>query len=70
MTSKLISAQDMGDILLYQTEDGLARIEVRVVEDTIWLSFNQLAALFQREMSWIILIALFSFYLEFAELQA
>ena len=39
------------EILLYQTEDGLTRIEVRVVNDTVWLSINQLAALFQRDKS-------------------
>jgi hypothetical protein len=36
---------------LYQAEDGLTRIEVRIVKDTVWLSLNQLAVLFQRDKS-------------------
>lgn len=51
MIRNLTSAQIMGEILLYQTEDGLTRIEVHVVNDTVWLSLNQLAALFQRDKS-------------------
>lgn len=38
-----------GEISLYQTEDGTARIEVRLDEETVWLSLNQLADLFQRD---------------------
>ena len=37
--------------LLYQTEDGRQRIEVRLQEETVWLSLNQLAELFQRDKS-------------------
>ena len=36
-----------GEILLYQTEDGETRVEVRLQEETVWLSQKQLAELFQ-----------------------
>ena len=40
-----------GEVLLYQTEDGSTRIDVQLVNDTVWLSLNQLADLFQRDKS-------------------
>jgi hypothetical protein len=40
-----------GEIFLYQTEDGETRIEVRIVNETVWLSLNQMAELFQRDKS-------------------
>jgi hypothetical protein len=43
-----------GEILLYQTEDGRSRIDVRLVNDTIWLSAGQMADLFQRDKSVIL----------------
>ena len=39
--------EDSGEFLLYQTEDGETRIEVRMAEDTIWLSQRAMANLFQ-----------------------
>ena len=38
-------------ILLYQTEDGQTRLDVTLRDDTVWLSLNQLADLFQRDKS-------------------
>jgi len=38
-------------ILLYQTEDGHTRIEVQFKGETVWLSLNQMAELFQRDKS-------------------
>ncbi len=38
-------------ILLYQTEDLRTRIEVRLENETVWLSLNQMAELFQRDKS-------------------
>jgi ribosomal protein L24E len=35
----------------YQTEDGRARLEVRVQGQTVWLSLNQMAELFHRDKS-------------------
>jgi len=34
-------------LILYQTEDGRTRLEVRMDKDTVWLSQNQMAELFQ-----------------------
>lgn len=42
-----------GEIILYQTEDGESRIEVRLQGDTVWLNLDQLAELFQRNKSTI-----------------
>ena len=39
------------EFLLYETEDGQTRIDVRVVGDTVWLSLQQLADLFGRDKS-------------------
>jgi hypothetical protein len=36
-----------GDIILYQTEDGTTRIEVRFENDNIWLTQQQMAELYQ-----------------------
>jgi hypothetical protein len=40
-----------GDIVLYQAQDGRATLEVRLVQETIWLSLNQIATLFERDKS-------------------
>ncbi len=34
-------------LILYQTKDGRTRLEVRMDKDTVWLSQNQMAELFQ-----------------------
>jgi hypothetical protein len=36
-----------GELLLYQTGDGLSRIEARLHQETVWLTQNQLVELFQ-----------------------
>lgn len=40
-----------GEFLLYTTEDGEARLEVRMTNETVWLSLMQLSELFQRDKS-------------------
>ncbi|WP_099290944.1 virulence RhuM family protein [Butyricimonas sp. Marseille-P3923] len=45
--------ENKSQILLYQTEDGTAKIEVILSEDTVWLSIDQMAELFQRNKSTI-----------------
>ncbi len=40
-----------GEFLLYQTEDGRTRLQVRIEAETVWLSLNQMADLFQRDKS-------------------
>jgi hypothetical protein len=39
------------ELILYQTEDNRARIEVRLENKTVWLSLNQSVELFQRDKS-------------------
>lgn len=41
------------NIIMYTTEDGLTKIEVTFDEDTVWLSLDQIAELFQRDKSTI-----------------
>ena len=41
------------NILMYTTEDGLTKIEATFENDTVWLSLDQMAELFQRERSGI-----------------
>lgn len=36
-----------GEILIYQSEDGLTNIEVKMQDETVWLSQQQMADLFQ-----------------------
>ncbi len=43
--------QNKGEIVIYQTEDGKASLEVNLVEDTVWLSLNHMVALFDRDKS-------------------
>lgn len=38
-----------GEIILYQTEDGLTQIDVKLENETVWLSQQQMADLFQRD---------------------
>ncbi len=49
MTDNLPLTQSQ--ILIYQTEDGRTRIDVRLENETVWLSLNQMAELFQRDKS-------------------
>ena len=44
---------DKGQFLLYQTPDGDSQIEVKLQNDTVWLSLDQMAELFQRSKSTI-----------------
>ncbi len=45
--NNLVPINDGGDFLLYTSEDGESRIEVRMVGETLWLTQNQMAELFQ-----------------------
>ena len=42
---------DPGQFILYQTQDGRTRVEVRIFRESVWLSLNQMADLFQRDKS-------------------
>lgn len=41
------------NIIMYTTEDGLTKIETTFEDDTVWLSLDQMAELFQRDKSTI-----------------
>ncbi|MBI3986038.1 MAG: virulence RhuM family protein [Lentisphaerae bacterium] len=43
--------ESKSEIILYQTEDNQTRIEVRLENETVWLTQAQLSDLFQRERS-------------------
>lgn len=40
-------------ILIYQTGDGLTKVNVTLDDDTVWLTQDQLAELFQKAKSTI-----------------
>lgn len=42
-----------GEIILYQREDGAVQIDVRVEDETVWLTQEQMAALFGKGRSTI-----------------
>ena len=42
---------DNNQIVIYQTEDGLTKIEVNFDSETVWLTQAQISELFQRERS-------------------
>ena len=41
------------NMIIYTTEDGLTKVDVTFDKDTVWLSLDQLATLFQRDKSTI-----------------
>ena len=49
----MTDGRPQGDIILYQTEDGQSRIDVTLSDDTVWLTADQMAELFQRNKSTI-----------------
>ena len=38
---------NQGDIVIYQTDDGDTKIDVRFVDETVWLTQQQMAELYQ-----------------------
>jgi len=44
---------DKGEIILYHTQEGESKIEVRLANETVWLTADQMAELFQRNKSTI-----------------
>ena len=43
--------QNNSEMMIYTTEDGLTKIETTFDGDTVWLSIDQMAELFQRDRS-------------------
>jgi hypothetical protein len=44
------SSPDKGELILYQTEDGKTKVEVRLQDETVWLSQKLMAELFQKDL--------------------
>jgi len=42
---------ERGEIVIYQADDGSSSLEVRLYDDSLWMSLNQIAALFDRNKS-------------------
>ena len=42
-----IGTNEYGEILIYQTDDGQTNIEVKIEDDTVWLTQQQMSELFQ-----------------------
>ncbi|NLP49067.1 MAG: virulence RhuM family protein [Clostridiales bacterium] len=45
--------ENYGEIIIYQTDDGLTKIDVSMQDETVWLSLDQMAELFERDKSTI-----------------
>jgi hypothetical protein len=41
------------NIIIYQTEDGITKIETRLENETVWLTIEQMSELFQKSRSTI-----------------
>lgn len=53
MGKKNTIKDNIGDIVLYETEDGLVSLEVNLQDDTIWLNMDQIAILYDKAKSTI-----------------
>ncbi|MDL1962190.1 MAG: virulence RhuM family protein, partial [Deltaproteobacteria bacterium] len=40
---------DLGEIILYQSEDGYTSMDVKLKDETVWLTQTQMVELFQRD---------------------
>ena len=45
------NGQSRGEVVLYQTPDGTVELDVRLEQESLWLSINQMASLFERDKS-------------------
>lgn len=44
-----MSFNDNSEILIYQTEDGQTKVDVRIENETVWLTQAEMAELFQKD---------------------
>ena len=44
-------AENKTNLIMYTTEDGVTKIQATFDNDTVWLSIDQMAELFQRDKS-------------------
>ena len=45
--------ENTGELILYQTQDGQTKIQVQLLGETVWLTIDQMAELFQKSRSTI-----------------
>jgi hypothetical protein len=45
--------ENESNILIYQTEDGITKIETRLTDETVWLTQDQMSILFDKSKSTI-----------------
>jgi hypothetical protein len=45
--------ENTGELILYQTQDGQTKIQVQLLGETVWLTIDQMAELFQKSHSTI-----------------
>jgi len=50
VVDKLSEVHGSSELILYQTDSGQTRIQVRLEDDTVWLSQRQMAELFQKDV--------------------
>ncbi len=46
-----MTTESNNQILIYQTEDGKTKIQTRLEDETVWLTIDQMAELFQKSRS-------------------
>ena len=51
MATSGVNDSDRGEVVIYQPPGGAATLHVRLTGETLWLSLNQIAALFERDKS-------------------
>ena len=44
---------EYGEVIIYQTDDGITKLNVSLQNETVWLTIDQMAELFQRDKSTI-----------------
>ncbi len=47
MTEDIVAHEPAGEFVLYRTEDGVSRVQVRLADESVWLTQAQMAELFQ-----------------------
>ena len=53
LLQKQIAMDNTGEIIIYQTEDGATKLDVKVENETVWLTIEQMSQLFGKSRSTI-----------------
>ena len=43
--------ENKGEIIIYQSDDGIIQLDVRLENETVWLTIDQMALLFGKSRS-------------------